>query len=160
MVFAGYTKKIVMTSKPLTPKMHGLIDYVFSAIQVILPGSIAINSSTMRTYQMLGLGFLLTNAFTDTPVGLKKSLSFRTHQKADLAFLGTLGLLSFTGMIRNDKKALAFHLGFLTLAATHYLLTDYSSSPGANQVVPGKVARGLKGGGVRKNFTHDDSYVV
>jgi hypothetical protein len=36
-----------------------------------------------------------------------------------------MGLLTLTSFIRKDKKALGFHLGFLTLALANYLLTDY-----------------------------------
>jgi hypothetical protein len=37
----------------------------------------------------------------------------------------TLGTLSISRMIKDEKKALVFHLGFLGLALVHYALTDY-----------------------------------
>jgi len=82
----------------------------------------------------LGTGFLTVNALTATPVGLKRAITFKGHQKADGAFLTGLALLTCTSFIRKDKRALAFHLAFLSMAIAHYALTDYdTTTEGANQ---------------------------
>ncbi|MDB5206119.1 MAG: hypothetical protein JWR72_1194 [Flavisolibacter sp.] len=112
-------------NKPITPVAHGLIDYVFSGVQIALPSLLGLNSATAKTYAALGTGFTAVNALTDTPVGIKKLIPFTGHQKADLGFLAGLGLLTVAGFIRKDKRALKFHLAFLGIAVTHYLLTDY-----------------------------------
>ncbi|HEY0042593.1 MAG TPA: hypothetical protein VGB71_18090 [Flavisolibacter sp.] len=111
--------------KVLTPTAHGVIDYVFSGLQLAGPPLLGLNSTASRTYQALGAGFTLVNALTDTPAGIKHLIPFKGHQKADLGFLAGMGLLTLTSFIRKDKKALGFHLGFLTLALANYLLTDY-----------------------------------
>jgi hypothetical protein len=123
----GKTFKKIMNIKPVQPKTHGIIDYVFSGVQMAAPTALHLNSKTTKTYQALGAGFLAINALTDTAVGLNRLLSFKQHQKLDLGFLTGLSLLGFSKFIRKDKKALAFHLGFLTLAVAHYVLTDYKS---------------------------------
>ena len=117
-----------MNTKPVNPKAHGIIDYVFSAIQLAAPLGIGLNKKAATTYGALGTSFLAVNALTDTPAGLKHVLSFKKHQKADLGFLAGLSLLSFANFIRKDKKALWFHLGFLSIAITHYILTDYNAN--------------------------------
>jgi hypothetical protein len=116
-----------MNPKPVTPALHGIIDYIFSGIQLVGPTVLGLNDKAAKTYGTLGAGFLLGNAFTDTPVGLKPVLSFKDHQKTDAAFLVGLAGLTFIQFIRRDKRALAFHLGFLATAVTHYLLTDYDA---------------------------------
>jgi len=117
-----------MNTKPVKPKVHGIVDYVFSAVQVAVPALLRLNSKAAKTYGALGTGFLAVNALTKTPVGLKQVLSFKEHQKADLGFLAGLSLLSLTSFIRKDKKALGFHLGFLAIAIAHYILTDYNAN--------------------------------
>ena len=117
-----------MNTKPISPKAHGIIDYIFSAIQLAAPLSMGLNKMATTTYGALGTGFLALNAFTDTPVGVKHLLSFKKHQKADLGFLSGLSMLSFANFIRADKKALGFHLGFLAVAIAHYFLTDYNAN--------------------------------
>ena len=114
-------------NKPLSPTSHSVIDYVFSGVQLAGPSLLKLNTSAARTYQALGAGFTIVNALTDTPAGIKHLIPFKGHQKADLGFLAGTSLLTLASFIRKDKKALAFHLSFLALAAANYLLTDYKS---------------------------------
>jgi hypothetical protein len=114
--------------KLLSPKAHSVLDYVFSGIELAAPPLLGLNSKAVRTYQALGAGYTLVNALTRTPAGIKRLIPFKTHQKVDLGVLAGLSILGLASFIRKDKKALRFHLGFLALAITHYILTDYNNS--------------------------------
>ena len=116
-----------MMRKPVTPALHGMIDYVFSGVLLAGPALIGINKKAVKTYAAAGAAFLAGNALTDTPVGLQPVLSFRYHQKTDAAFLVGLSLLTLARFIHNDKKARLFHVGFLATAVAHYILTDYKA---------------------------------
>ena len=111
--------------KPIDSKMHGLIDYAFAGIQLVGPTLLGLNKNLTKTYQLLGSAFTAVNAATATPVGITNLLSMKEHQKADASFLATLSILTWAKMIKNEKKSLAFHLGFLGFAMMHYALTDY-----------------------------------
>jgi hypothetical protein len=115
--------------KPVSPKAHGIIDYVFSGVQMAAPLLLSLNPATKKTYAALSTGFTVVNAMTDTKVGLKRLIPFAGHQKADIGFLAGLGLLSFASFIRGDKRSRLFHLAVLGLAITNYMLTDYNQSP-------------------------------
>ncbi len=121
-----YRGKLYIMKKPVSPTAHGVIDYVFSGIQLVAPPLLGVNSGATITYQALGSGFTLINALTNTKAGVKHWIPFKTHQKADLGFLAGISLLSFARMIRRDKKALRFHLAILGIAVAHYILTDYN----------------------------------
>lgn len=123
-----------MIPKPVTPTMHGIIDYVFSGVLLYGPYAVGLNDAATKTYNAFGASFLVGNAFTDTPVGIKPVLSFKHHQKTDLAFLAGLSLLTAASFIRKNKKALPFHLGFLATAITHYILTEYNARPESDMV--------------------------
>ncbi|NTS42421.1 hypothetical protein HRG84_16080 [Flavisolibacter sp. BT320] len=114
--------------KPVSPTAHGVIDYVFSAVQAATPFLLSLNPATKKTYAALSTGFTVVNALTNTKAGIKPVIPFRGHQKADVGFLVGLGLLSFAGFIRNDKRSRLFHLAFLGLGLAHYLLTDYKQA--------------------------------
>lgn len=114
--------------KPIKPALHGIIDYVFSAIQLAAPTALGLNLNTVQIYSVLGALFAGSNALTKTPVAVKPIVSFKTHQKMDALFLSGLSILTFTKCIRKDNRALAFHLAFLATAVTHYLLTDYDAA--------------------------------
>lgn len=126
-----------MNTKPVAPALHGIIDYVFSGILLAAPSGIGLNEKVTKTYQALGTSFLGINALTDTPVGIKRVISFKGHQMADAAFLAGLSLLTLVPFIRKDKQALGFHLSFLGTALTHYVLTDYEADPQTTRLLKG-----------------------
>jgi hypothetical protein len=111
--------------KPISPKIHGILDYALAGIQMLAPGTLGFHKKFVRTYLDIGSGILAVNALTNTPVGLKRVISMKDHQKADAAFLTTMTLLTFTKLIEKDKKAMAFHFGLLALSVANYVLTDY-----------------------------------
>lgn len=77
-----------MASKPATPTLHGIIDYLFSGVLLYGPYVANLNDAATKTYNAIGASFLVGNAATDTPVGIKPVLSFKHHQKTDLFFSG------------------------------------------------------------------------
>lgn len=111
--------------KPISPMIHGIIDYALAGVQMIAPSYLGFKKKNVKTYLDLGSGFLAVNAVTNTPVGIRRVISMRDHQKADAAFLATFALLSFTSNLSKDKKAFTFHMAMLGLSVAHYLLTDY-----------------------------------
>jgi hypothetical protein len=112
--------------KPITPTIHGILDYALSGVQMLAPGMLGFNKKVVRTYLDLGSGFLGVNALTNTPVGIRRVISMKDHQKSDAAFLTTLTLLTFTKVIEKDQRALAFHFLVLGLSFANYFLTDYN----------------------------------
>ncbi|GAB3335292.1 hypothetical protein GCM10027299_44160 [Larkinella ripae] len=116
-----------MDTKPITPTLHGILDYGFAGVQLAAPSALGLNGQIVKTYQALGAGFLAVNALTDTPVALKRVIPLPDHQKMDAVILTGLSLLTLASFIRKDKRALGFHLGFLGAAITNYLLTDYQA---------------------------------
>ena len=112
-------------NKPISPKVHGLIDYAMGGALAVLPATLGLNSAAVKTYGGLAANFLIVDALTDTPVGIKKVMSCGAHKKADLATLGTLALMAFAKPFREDRKALAFHIGLIALTGAQYMLTDY-----------------------------------
>lgn len=118
-----------MNAKPVTPVAHGIIDYAFAAVQLLGPSLLGLNAPTRTAYAGVGVPFLGVNALTDTPVAVKRRISFKNHQRLDASALLGLGALTLAPFVRKDKKALAFHLGFLALAVTNFFLTDYDALP-------------------------------
>src|SRR5687768_9447620 len=117
-----------MTRKPITAKTHGIIDYAIGSVLMAAPSMLPMNKKARNTYLGVAAGMSGLNSMTDTPVGIKRTLSFKDHQKADAGLLAGMALLAATPMIRKDRTALYFHLGFLALAALHYVLTDYNET--------------------------------
>jgi hypothetical protein len=113
--------------KPVSPTTHGIVDYILSGVELAAPPLLGLNPRAARTYQAIGAGYTLVNALTKTPVGIKKLIPLKTHQKGDIGLLVGLTLLSAVPFIRKDKKALVFHAAFLGVAVLQYILTDYKA---------------------------------
>ena len=117
-----------MKNKPITPAVHCAMDYALSAVLMSVPAMIGLNSNAKNVYRMVGGKMLTLNSLTDAPGSVKKMIPMRTHKKADAMLLAATAAMTFLPSIRKDKKALSFHLGFLAMAAAHYMLTDYQTT--------------------------------
>jgi hypothetical protein len=118
-----------MISKPITPILHGLIDYGFSAVQAFVPALLGVNKKAAKLYQATAINLLAYNALTDHPVSIKPIIPYKTHFKTDVVNVAGLALLTLYKGIRKDKKALAFHVALVTLAAANVLLTNWDAKP-------------------------------
>jgi hypothetical protein len=125
--FLRFLPKMSCMNKPIKPALHGIMDYLFSGVQLLVPSLLKLNKKAVKTYAAMGTGFLATNALTDTPVGIKPVISLQTHRQIDAVALASLAMLSVAKPIRKDKKALTFHLFYLAAAITNYVLTDYNT---------------------------------
>ena len=112
---------------PVNPPMHGLVDYVFSAVQLAAPALLGVNKNAMKIFGATGSGLLLLNALTDMPYGIKRTVSFKDHQMVDKLLLSGLLRILFLKSIRRNKKALWLAVGFLGAGLANYLLTDYDA---------------------------------
>lgn len=112
--------------KPVSPTVHGIMDYVISGVEMAATPFLGLNTKAARTYQAIGAGYTLVNALTRTPVGVKKLIPLKMHQRGDLGLIAGLAVLSFVPFIRNDRRTLLFHAGLLGIAALEYLMTDYN----------------------------------
>jgi len=114
--------------KPISPKMHGIIDYAFTSAQIIVPSVLGVNKKADRLFKLLGSNLMIYNSLTNHGTSVKPVIPFKTHMYIDNYNLLGLFLLTAYKPIRKDRKALGFHLGFLALATLNVLLTDTSSA--------------------------------
>jgi hypothetical protein len=114
-------------TRPITPRLHGLIDYGFVAVQALIPSLLGVNNKAVKLYQATAVNLFLYNALTDHPVSAKPLISYKTHGKIDVASVAGLALLTFYSGIRRDKKALSFHIALVSLAVINVFLTDWDA---------------------------------
>jgi hypothetical protein len=115
-----------MAVKTFVPKTHGIADYIIAGLQLSLPMMLGVNKKATNAYRLVAGSYTAINALTDTPVGLKRLIPMKTHKRIDAVALGGLALMTAAKFIRNDKKALWLHVGFLATALTNFALTDYN----------------------------------
>ncbi len=124
MSFCNYMSNI--NSKPVSPKVHALIDYALVGSLFIIPSVLGLNKKAKRIYAAEALALLVYVALTDTPVAVKPLIPFPVHGKIDPFNVGQFALQSFLKPFKKDKKALIFNIGFTALAGLTVLLTDWN----------------------------------
>jgi len=114
-----------MKVRPITPALHGLIDYAFAATLFAVPGLIGCNRKTVLLYRGLALEVFLYGAMTRQPLALLKVIPMKAHKLIDVANLSGLSLLTGYKGIRKKSGAVAFNIGMVALGITTVLLTQW-----------------------------------
>lgn len=116
-----------MANQPVKPRTHGMVDYVFSGIQMAAPFLLGMQSTPKKIFSAMGGGLLVLNALTDTPYAVKRAIPFKDHQLIDKMLLTTLLRVMFMDSIQKNRKALFFTIGLIGVGLASYVLTDYDA---------------------------------
>lgn len=81
-----------MIPKPISPKVHGLIDYTLASSLLVLPSVLGFSSSVQKLYAAEGLGLLVYVVLTDQPAAVKPWIPFPVHGKIDPFNIGQFAL--------------------------------------------------------------------
>lgn len=111
--------------KPINRTTHSVIDYAFAGALFALPWLLRLSPGAKKLAAGLGTSVLGYSAVTDSPVGLKSLLSFKTHRSIDIGNLAGLATLPIITGIAKEKRAAGFFGALLALGVTAVLLTDW-----------------------------------
>jgi hypothetical protein len=114
-----------MNRKLITPKWHGILDYMMVSSLLTVPALLKLNKKAKTIYAAEALTLLAYVALTEQPAAVKPIIPFTIHGKIDPFNVGQFALQSFLPAFRKDKKALWFNWGFTALAGLTVLLTDW-----------------------------------
>ncbi|WP_210481023.1 hypothetical protein [Naasia sp. SYSU D00948] len=116
-----------MTKRPITPQVHGLLDYGLTAANAVVPGMLNMSTKAralFRTFAVIQGGL---NAVTDQPLAVQKIVPFPMHGLIDKASAPLYLLAPFlTGVIR-ERRARNYWLLVGVTLVTVYNLTDWSA---------------------------------
>src|SRR4051812_41891653 len=90
---------------PITPRVHGMIDYAVAALLVLAPWLIGFSDVRRATAVTVGFGVVafLYSVFTDYELGLIRRLPMRVHLLIDvfwsLALIVSPWLFGFAGRV-------------------------------------------------------------
>lgn len=114
-----------MARKPISPALHGLIDYGFGIVNLSVPVLLGLSGPARVVPMVWAVAQGSLNAFTDQTYAVKRVIPFATHGRAK-----TFGLpaLAVTTVVFGAWKQPGSRLFFAALA-TDYFLTDYNATP-------------------------------
>lgn len=114
-----------MKDGPVSPRLHGLIDYGLVASLLVLPTALGFSKRVRRLYATEAAALLVYVAVTDHPTAVVPLIPFRTHGKIDPFNVLNFGAHSLLPAFREDKRAQLFNAVFTAIAGATVALTDW-----------------------------------
>ncbi|MFD2144584.1 hypothetical protein [Mucilaginibacter antarcticus] len=115
--------------KILTPKNHGIIDYLVVLFLLASPMLFGMSHTIALFTYGLGLVHLALTLLTDFSVGVVKLIPLPIHGFIELAVGIILIALAYT-LFKDDELGKLFYTGFGTAVLAVFLITDYNKSAG------------------------------
>lgn len=116
-----------MNAKPISPAVHGIIDYGFSAALFTLPHILKLNKHVKWLYTVNALNTFLYSAATDYPPGIKHVIPYQVHRKIDVGNITALALAILYKPVCENKRVLCFHISVIAAAILTVSLTDWNA---------------------------------
>jgi hypothetical protein len=111
--------------KPITPYMHGVIDYTTVAALAVAPRLMRFPARASRAAYALAMGYTAIAALTDYPLAARKVLPFKAHGAAELAIGSMLPALPWLLGFSGHRAARNVFLGLAGFSMAVALLTDW-----------------------------------
>ncbi|HTL47787.1 MAG TPA: hypothetical protein VL688_06955 [Verrucomicrobiae bacterium] len=113
--------------KPIDPKTHGVMDYLFGVFVLLAPAIFHFHGLPANLLYVLGIGHLLMSGMTAYPLGITKTIPFTVHSKIEAAaaafMLASPWLFRFSALEAARNVYVAAGAVVLVL----WSLTDYRS---------------------------------
>jgi hypothetical protein len=112
--------------KPISPTMHGTMDYVTAAGSMAAPRMLGLPTRAAGLAYGIAAGIFGLAAMTDFKPGIKHAVPLKAHGMADTAMGLALPALPFMMGLSKNKRARNFFLGLTGMIALTTALTDWS----------------------------------
>jgi hypothetical protein len=115
-------------SKPVSPRMHGVLDYATAAATAVLSRVLGFSRPAALTAQTWAAGYGAISALTDYPLALKRAVPFRAHGAMDAIMAPLIPALPWLLGFARDRRARNFFLGLAVITVVVTALTDWRAS--------------------------------
>jgi hypothetical protein len=113
--------------KPISPRIHGMIDYTTSAAVAAAPAMFDMPKPAKALFGTLAATYTGISAFTNYPMSVKRAIPFKAHGAAELLSAAALPAMPWVlGFSRNRAaRNLCFGLAAMTVLVA--ALTDWDA---------------------------------
>jgi len=111
--------------KPISPKMHGMLDYSTVAAVAAAPALLDMPERATRLFQGLAGGYLGLSLLTDYPLGAKRKVPFKGHGMAEAAIGLALPAAPWLLGFQEHRAARNLCFGLTALTFVVAALTDW-----------------------------------
>src|SRR5689334_2822206 len=111
--------------RPISPRVHGMIDYGTSAAVAAAPAVLDVPRAARNLFEGLATGYTGLSSVTDYPLSLKRLIPFKVHGATELAIAAILPMMPWILGFADDRAArnMCFGLSAMTLVVS--ALTDW-----------------------------------
>ena len=113
--------------KPISPSLHGALDYSTIAATIAAPILFDFPSRAAWTAYSLAGGYLALSAFTDYPPALKRAVPLKAHGAADAVMGLAIPALPWLLGFDRDRRARNFFLALTGITMVVTALTDWDA---------------------------------
>ena len=115
--------------KPITPRLHGLLDYTTAAATAAAPRIFDFPAAAAWVCYALGAGYTGLSLLTDYPLGAKRAVPFKGHGIAEGIIGAALPAVPWALGFAAHRPARNFMFGLTALTAVVAALTRWDDSP-------------------------------
>ena len=112
--------------KPISPFVHGIIDYATSATVALAPRALDFPKPARRLCDSLAASYTGLSAVTDYPLSVRRVAPFKVHGAMELAIGAALPAMPFVLGFASHRPARNFFFGLTALTVAVAALTDWS----------------------------------
>lgn len=113
--------------KPISPRVHGMIDYGTSAAVAAAPFLLRFPRPARRACEALAAGYTGLSAVTDYPLSARRVVPFKTHGATEAAIGFALPAMPWLLGFSGHRAARNFFLGLTALTFVVAALTDWDA---------------------------------
>jgi len=112
--------------KPITPRVHGMLDYATVAATAAAPKVFDFPTEAAQLAYGMASGYGGLSMLTDYPLSVKRAVPFKAHGAAEVASGLALPFLPWAMGFSEHKAARNFFLGLTALTFVVAALTDWN----------------------------------
>jgi hypothetical protein len=113
--------------KPITPTIHGVLDYATSAAVLAAPRLFDFPPAARRLADGLAAGYTGLSAVTNYPLSAKRLVPFKAHGAAEAAIGLALPAMPWVLGFSNHRAARNLFLGLTAITFVVAALTDWNA---------------------------------
>lgn len=114
-------------AKPISPRLHGLLDYGFLAVFAGVPRLLDLSPQVRAVFTGMGAAQTSLDAVTDQPYALRRRVPFRVHGLVEKASGPLYVAAPLAAGAWRDPRARAFLLAAGAALVTVHALTDWDA---------------------------------
>jgi hypothetical protein len=114
--------------KPISPRVHGIIDYSTSAMVAALPQFIELPPAARRLFRGLAAGYTGLSSVTNYPMSARRLIPFKAHGAAELAIGAALPAMPWLLGFSDNRTARNLCFGLTALTGVVAALTDWNAT--------------------------------